>query len=79
VKWMTINPAWALDLDARIGSLIPGKDADIVLWSADPFSVYAHADRVWVDGALLYDRSDPAAQWRTDFELGYIPVAQAAQ
>ena len=79
VKWMTINPAWALDLDSRIGSLVPGKNADVVLWSADPFSVYAHADRVWIDGALLYDRSDPGAQWRTDFELGYVPAAQAAQ
>jgi imidazolonepropionase-like amidohydrolase len=79
VKWMTINPAWAMDLDTRIGSLEPGKDADVVLWSTDPFSVYTHADRVWVDGALLYDRSDPAEQWRTDFELGYVPVAQGAQ
>ena len=73
VKWLTINPAWALDLDSRIGSIEVGKDADVVLWSADPFSVYTHADRVWVDGAQLYDRSDPSARWRTDFELGFVP------
>jgi imidazolonepropionase-like amidohydrolase len=73
VKWLTINPAWALDLDDRIGSIEVGKDADIVLWSGDPFSVYAHADRVWVDGAQLYDRSDPSERWRTDFELGFVP------
>ncbi|HEX5004565.1 MAG TPA: amidohydrolase [Gemmatimonadales bacterium] len=72
VKWMTINPAWALGLDDRIGSVEVGKDADLVLWSGNPFSVYTHADQVWVDGALLYDRSDPAEQWRTDFELGYV-------
>jgi imidazolonepropionase-like amidohydrolase len=72
VKWLTINPAWALDLDNRIGSIEVGKNADIVLWSGDPFSVYAHADRVWVDGAQLYDRSDPAERWRTDFELGFV-------
>jgi imidazolonepropionase-like amidohydrolase len=72
VKWLTINPAWALDLDHRIGSIEVGKNADIVLWSGDPFSVYAHADRVWVDGAQLYDRSDPAERWRTDFELGFV-------
>ena len=72
IKWMTINPAWALDLDDRIGSLVPGKNADVVLWSGDPFSVYAHAEKVWVDGALLYDRSDITGQWRTDFELGYV-------
>jgi imidazolonepropionase-like amidohydrolase len=73
VKWMTINPAWALGLDDRIGSIETGKDADVVLWSADPFSVYAHAEKVWVDGAMLYDRDDPSAQWRTDFELGFVP------
>jgi imidazolonepropionase-like amidohydrolase len=73
VKWMTINPAWALDLDSKIGSIEPGKDADVVLWSGDPFSVYTHTEKVWVDGALLYDRSDPTEQWRTDFELGFVP------
>jgi imidazolonepropionase-like amidohydrolase len=72
VKWMTINPAWALDLEDRIGSIEVGKDADIVLWSGDPFSVYAHADRVWIDGAQLYDRGDPAERWRSDFELGFV-------
>lgn len=74
VKWITTNPAWALGLDDRIGSLTPGKNADIVLWSASPFSVYTRADKVWVDGALRFDRSDPKQQWRTDFELGYVPM-----
>jgi imidazolonepropionase-like amidohydrolase len=74
VKWMTINPAWTLGLDDRIGSIEKGKNADLVLWSADPFSIYARTEKVWVDGALLYDRSDPSEQWRTDFELGFIPT-----
>jgi imidazolonepropionase-like amidohydrolase len=74
VKWMTINPAWALDLDSKIGSIEAGKDADVVLWSADPFSVYTHADKVWIDGAMLYDRSDPQSRWRSDFELGFVPA-----
>ena len=73
IKWLTINPAWALGLDDRIGSLEPGKNADVVLWSGDPFSVYSRAEKVWIDGALLYDRSDPSEQWRTDFELGFVP------
>lgn len=75
VKWMTINPAWALDLDSKIGSIETGKDADVVLWSGDPFSVYTHADKVWIDGAMLYDRSDPQERWRSDFELGFVPDA----
>jgi imidazolonepropionase-like amidohydrolase len=52
------------------GTLEPGKMADVVLWSADPFSVYAHADKVWIDGTLRWDRSDTRLQHRSDFELG---------
>jgi imidazolonepropionase-like amidohydrolase len=73
VRWVTINPAWTLGLDDRIGSLEVGKNADVVLWSGDPFSVYTRTEKVWIDGALLYDRGDPAAAWRTDFEQGYVP------
>jgi imidazolonepropionase-like amidohydrolase len=74
LRWMTINPAWALGLDDRIGSIEKGKNADLVLWSADPFSVYTRVEKVWVDGAMLYDRSDLAQKWRTDFELGFVPT-----
>lgn len=75
IKWMTINPAYALGLDDRIGSLESGKNADVVLWDGDPFSVYTHAEKVFVDGALLFDRDDPKQNWRTDFELGYVRSA----
>jgi imidazolonepropionase-like amidohydrolase len=73
IRWITINPAWSLGLDDKIGSLAPGKNADLVLWSGNPFSVYSRPEKVWVDGAMLYDRSDPSQQWRTDFELGFVP------
>jgi len=74
IKWLTINPAWAIGVDAQIGSLEPGKHADLVLWSGDPFSVYTRAEKVWIDGALRFDRSAPDTRWRTDFELGYVPA-----
>ncbi len=74
IKWLTINPAWALGLDDRIGSLEPGKNADLVLWSGDPFSVYTRTEKVWIDGALRFDRSAPETWWRTDFELGFVPA-----
>ena len=74
IRWMTINPAWALGIDDRTGSLQAGKNADVVLWSGNPFSVYSHAEKVWVDGAMLFDRTDPAKKWRTDFELGFVPT-----
>jgi imidazolonepropionase-like amidohydrolase len=74
IKWLTINPAWAIGLDREIGSLEAGKHADLVLWSGDPFSVYTRTEKVWIDGALRYDRSAPDTRWRTDFELGYVPA-----
>ena len=76
LQWLTINPARALHLDKQIGSLEPGKNADIVLWSGDPFSVYTHADLVLIDGAIVYDHADPAMQPRSDFEVGQPAIAR---
>ncbi len=73
LRWITINPAWALGLQDRIGSIEVGKNADVVLWSGSPFSVYSRPEKVWIDGALMFDRTDPAQRWRTDFELGFVP------
>ena len=70
IKWITINPAKALGVDQQTGSLESGKMADVVIWSADPFSVYAKAEKVFIDGALVYDRSDPRFQPKSDFILG---------
>jgi len=70
LRWITANPAWVLGLDSVVGTLEPGKMADVVVWSGDPFSVYAKAVQVYNDGWLVYDRNDPAHQPRTDFELG---------
>ncbi|HEX2093192.1 MAG TPA: amidohydrolase [Longimicrobiaceae bacterium] len=73
LRWITANAAWALGIHDRVGTLEPGKIADVVVWSANPFSVYARVDRVFIDGALIYDRSNPALQPRTDFEVGILP------
>jgi imidazolonepropionase-like amidohydrolase len=70
VRWLTINPARALGIDKVTGSLEAGKNADVVIWSGDPFSVYAKAERVFIDGALLYDRADPARHPQRDFTTG---------
>jgi imidazolonepropionase-like amidohydrolase len=53
---VTINPAKQLRIDNRVGSLEPGKDADVVVWTNHPLSSYAVADRVYIDGTLYYDR-----------------------
>jgi imidazolonepropionase-like amidohydrolase len=68
--WLSFNPAKALGVAEQTGSLRPGKMADVVLWNGDPFSVYTRPERVWVDGALLYDANDPKRRPVSDFELG---------
>jgi len=70
IRWITANPAQAMGILDQTGSLETGKMADVVIWNGNPFSVYAKADQVFVDGALLYDRHDPAKQPLSDFELG---------
>jgi imidazolonepropionase-like amidohydrolase len=70
IRWLTANPAKALGIENQTGTLEAGKMADVVIWNGTPFSVYAHAEKVYVDGALLYDRFDPARQPRSDFMLG---------
>ncbi|WP_156351520.1 amidohydrolase [Sphingomonas sp. Leaf25] len=68
--WLGINPARALGIDRVTGSLKAGKMADVVLWNGDPFSVYTRPEKVWVDGALLYDANNPRLRPVSDFELG---------
>jgi cytosine/adenosine deaminase-related metal-dependent hydrolase len=48
-----------LDLQDRVGSLEPGKDADFVVLSGDPFSVYTQVLQTWIDGEVVFDRSVP--------------------
>jgi imidazolonepropionase-like amidohydrolase len=76
IRWITANPAQSMGILDRTGTLEPGKMADVVLWNGDPFSVYAKADQVWIDGALVYDRGDPTLQPVSDFELGQFQGAQ---
>ncbi len=69
-QWLSLNPAKSLGIDKQTGSLEAGKMADVVIWSTNPFSVYAKAEKVFVDGALMYDRADPDRQPVMDFEIG---------
>ena len=69
-EWLSWNPAKALGIGDRVGSLRPGKMADVVMWNGDPLSVYTRPERVWIDGALMYDANDPKRRPVTDFELG---------
>jgi imidazolonepropionase-like amidohydrolase len=68
--WLSANPAKSLGIFDETGSLEVGKDADVVVWSGDPFSTFANAEKVYIDGALMFDRDRPDFTPVTDFELG---------
>ncbi|TGY94402.1 amidohydrolase [Marinicauda pacifica] len=70
IAWFTSRPAQALGIFEETGSIETGKRADIVLWSDHPFSSYATADQVFIDGALMYDAEDETRRTVRDFMLG---------
>lgn len=71
-EWLSYNPAKAMGIADQTGSLKVGKMADVVLWNGNPFSIYTRPERVWIDGALMYDANDPKRRPVSDFELGQI-------
>ena len=68
LRWVTLNAAWTLGIEDKVGSLETGKHADIVIWDKSPLSVYSKPTRVIIDGKVFYDRSQP--QRLSDFEVG---------
>ena len=70
IKWITANAAKSLGINDDVGSLEAGKNADVVIWNTNPFSVYAQAEQVFIDGAKVYDRFDDKFQAKSDFLLG---------
>jgi imidazolonepropionase-like amidohydrolase len=69
IMWITSNAARAIGIGDRTGSLEKGRMADVVVWNRDPFSVYAKAEQVYVDGTLRYDLAASGPP-RSDFLLG---------
>jgi len=59
LRMITLNAAWIVGVDDRVGSLDVGKDADISIWNHHPLSSYALVDQVLIDGELFFDRSLP--------------------
>lgn len=76
-QWLSANPAKSLGIFEHTGSLESGKNADVVLWSGDPFSTYTQAEKVIIDGAIVYDRSKPESWPVSDFELGQVGQGDA--
>lgn len=61
---ITINPATILGIEGRVGSLTPGKDADVSIWDKDPLSVYSRNMVTIIDGAVVYDRERDGPPWQ---------------
>jgi hypothetical protein len=59
LEGLTLNGAKMLDLSSRVGSLEKGKDADFIILTGDPFSVYTHVEQTWVEGVKRFDYSIP--------------------
>lgn len=56
LKFVTLNPAKQLRIDRYVGSIEPGKDADLVVWSSSPLSTMSRCEQTWIDGRLYFDR-----------------------
>jgi imidazolonepropionase-like amidohydrolase len=78
IRWLTANPAKVLGILERTGTLEPGKMADVVVWNGNPFSVYALADLVFIDGVVRYDRANPTIAPESDFLIGQPAAAAGA-
>lgn len=70
IRWISSNAAKALGIADVVGTLEAGKMADVTVWDGNPFSVYTKAQKVYIDGALAYDRNDASVNPVTDFTLG---------
>jgi imidazolonepropionase-like amidohydrolase len=75
LRALTLAPARQLGLDHRVGSLEPGKDADLVLLDGDPFSVGTRVLETWVEGERIYDATDPDHARYVDGGFGVFPAA----
>ena len=79
IRWLTANAAKSLGIEDQVGTLETGKMADVVVWNGNPFSVYTLAERVYIDGALAYERGNDAVNPVTDFTLGTSAAAGGAK
>ncbi len=76
LKLITLNPAIQLGVQERVGSIEVGKDADVAIWNAHPFSVYARVDTTFVDGTIFFDRQQDLAR-RPELAKERITLEQA--
>jgi imidazolonepropionase-like amidohydrolase len=76
LNFVTWNAAQQLRIDGRVGSLEPGKDADFVIWSGSPLSVYSVAEQTWVDGVKEFDRASDLERRKTQYAERMVAIAK---
>jgi hypothetical protein len=76
LKMITLNPAWQLGIQDRVGSIDVGKDADLVIWNGHPFSVYSRVETTFIDGEIFFDRQQDLAR-RAEFLRERAQLEQA--
>ena len=69
LKFVTLNPARQLRIDTWVGSIEPGKHADLALWSGHPLALSSRCEQTWVDGRKYFDRAEEAARYTTQAEM----------
>jgi imidazolonepropionase-like amidohydrolase len=79
IRWITANPAKALGIAEAVGTLEAGKMADVAVWDGSPFSVYSRVQRVYIDGALVFERGNRQVNPTSDFTLGTAALAGGAK
>lgn len=75
IRWITYNAAKSIGIEDKTGSLEVNKNADIVIWNGNPFSIYSKAEKVFIDGAQVFDLNDKTKNAVSDFDLGIIDPA----
>jgi imidazolonepropionase-like amidohydrolase len=78
LRALTLEPAIMIDLGDRVGSLDKGKDADFVILSGDPFSVYTRVQETWVEGRQVFDLDDPEDRKIAEGGYGALAPSHAA-
>ncbi|HEY5445728.1 MAG TPA: amidohydrolase family protein, partial [Pyrinomonadaceae bacterium] len=76
LKLITINPAIQLGIQDKVGSIEVGKDADLAIWNAHPFSVYSRVDTTFIDGDIFFDRQQDLSR-RADLAKERATLEQA--
>jgi imidazolonepropionase-like amidohydrolase len=79
IRWITGNAARALGIADQVGTLETGKMADVAVWDGNPFSVYSQVSRVYIDGALVFERDNAEVNPVTDFTLGTTAATGGAK